>query len=206
MRSHLIVGVAAAALFTAACGNDTNLVEDTPPDAAVEQALADPYNPAATPAAAQDSAHEAQEFVNAAGQAAMVEIRTAEMALERAYDPAVKAFAQQVIDDHTAAKAALTSAASAALLSPPPEMLDDFHMRRINDLNETDGHEDFDKDFMALQLDAKNDALDLFRDYAQDGDVAQLQSFASQTVATLETQKTLAEQLNEKVRDQDRPG
>ncbi len=206
MRTHLIVGVAAAALFTTACGNETNLVEDTPPPGAVEQALADPTNPATTPAAAEDVARNAQEFVNAAGQASLVEIRTAEMALERAYDPDVKAFAQKVIDDHTSAQAALANAASAAALAPPPSTLDDFHMRRINDLNETDGDEDFDKDFMALQLDAKNDALDLFRDYAQDGDVAQLQSFASQTVATLESHKMTAEQLKEKVDGQERPG
>lgn len=206
MRTHLIVGVAAAALFTAACGNETNLVEDTPPAAAVEQALADPANPATTPAAAQDVARTAQEFVNAAGQATLVEIRTAEMAVERAYDPEVKAFAQKLVSDHTAANSALKQAATAAALAPPPETLDDFHMRRINDLNETDGDADFDKDFMALQLDAHNDAMDLFRDYAQDGDVAQLQSFASQTLVTLESHKAMAEQLKDKVADQERPG
>lgn len=206
MRTHLIVFVAAAALFTAACGNETNLVEDTPPAAAVEQALADPANPATTPAAAQDVARTAQEFVNAAGQATLVEIRTAEMAVERAYDPEVKAFAQKLVSDHTAANDALRQAATAAALAPPPETLDDFHMRRINDLNETDGDADFDKDFMALQLDAHNDAMDLFRDYAQDGDVAQLQSFASQTLVTLESHKAMAEQLKDKVSDQERPG
>ena len=211
MRTHLIIGVATAALFTAACGNETSLVEDrTLATDRTDMAMNDPAYPdamlGALPQAEQDAARSAQDFVNAAGQATLVEIRTAEMALERAYDPEVKAFAQKIVDDHTAANNALREAATAAALAPPPTVLDDFHMRRINDLNETDGDEDFDRDFMALQVDAKNDALDLFRDYARDGDLAQLQSFASQTVATLESHKTMAEELNEKVKDQDRPG
>lgn len=207
MRTHLIIGVAAAALFAAACDNGTELVAD---DTAMTDTTA--IDPAAgtsadlSPADAETRAREAQEFVNAAGQANLVEIRTAEMALERAADPDVKAFAQKLIDDHTAAGEALRAAASAAALAPPPETLDDFHMRRINDLNESDGDEDFDKDFMALQVDAHNDTIDLFRDYATDGDVTQLQSFASQTVATLETHKMTAETVKEKVDGQDRPG
>ena len=79
-------------------------------------------------------------------------------------------------------------------------------MRRINDLNETDGDADFDADFMALQVDAHNDAIDLFKDYAQDGDIAQLKSFASNTLPTLEEHKTKAETLNEAVRKEDKPG
>src|ERR1044072_7105875 len=89
---------------------------------------------------ADATARKAQDFVNAAGQAGLVEIRTSEMALERAKNADLKTFAQKMIDDHKAAGEKLKAAASAAGLMAPPETLDDFHMRRINDLVETDGY------------------------------------------------------------------
>jgi putative membrane protein len=204
MRSTLIFGAAAAALLAlGACDNTTETAANdtmTTPDGAI-------VDPAAAPPADVDAqVREAQDFVNAAGQANLAEIRTAEMALERASSADVKAYAQSIIDEHKAAGEQLKQAASAAALAPPPETLDDFHMRRINDLNETDGDADFDADFMALQVDAHNDAIDLFKDYAQDGDIAQLKSFASNTLPKLEEHKTKAETLNDAVRKEDKPG
>lgn len=199
MRNELIISVAAAALLgLAAC------------DSKQETALTDPAAPASTieaaPADVDAQVRKAQEFVNAAAQANLAEIRTAEMAVERAKSADVKAFAQAIIDEHKASGEALKAAASAAALAPPPETLDDFHMRRINDLNETDGDEDFDADFMALQVDAHNDAIDLFKDYAQDGDIAQVQSFAATTLPKLEEHKVKAEAVQKTVKDAPKPG
>lgn len=203
MRNHLIIGVAAAALFSlGACGEktDTAMTDTTTPAPGT-------VDPATAPAPADIDAQvrEAQDFVNAAGQANLVEIRTAEMALERGSNAEVKAFAQKLIDEHKASGEALKAAASAAALAPPPETLDDFHMRRINDLNETDGDEDFDHDFMALQVDAHKDAIDLFKDYAADGDVAQLKTFAATTLPKLEEHKATAEQVEGKVKPSKAP-
>ena len=74
---------------------------------ATETALADP-------ASADNVAREAQDFVNAAGQASLVEIRTSEMALEKSTSADVKAFAQMMIDNHKAAIDRLKAAASSA--------------------------------------------------------------------------------------------
>jgi putative membrane protein len=191
-KSRIILFTAAsvAALSLAACGDNMNS-DSALMTPATETALADP-------ASADNVAREAQDFVNAAGQASLVEIRTSEMALEKSTSADVKAFAQMMIDNHKAAIDRLKAAASSASLRPPLDVLDDFHMRRINDLVETDGDADFDADYSALQIDAHNDAIKLFEDYAKDTDAtAQLKMFADETLPTLQAHKAEAEKIRE---------
>jgi putative membrane protein len=190
-RIALFAAASFAAIALAACGEKTDelATNETP---ATETAM---------PADAEAATREAQDFINAAGQAGLVEIRTSEMALEKAKSADLKTFAQKIIDDHKAAGEKLKAAASAAALAPPPETLDDFHMRRINDLVETDGDEDFDADYAALQVDAHNDAIKLFEDYSRDtNSVAQLKAFADEALPTLTAHKAEAERVRDLVK------
>jgi putative membrane protein len=205
MLRTALTGVAAAALLSlAACGDgydDTALVDDR----ADEIAAADPAAPGVDPNApmdVNDSMREAQDFADKAAQASLVQIQTGEMAIERASTPEVKALAQQLVDQHTASLNELRSAAMTAALAPLPEALDDFHMRRINDLSETDGDADFDADYIALQVDAHSDAIDLFEDYSRDGDLAALNTWASAKLQDLQAAKVEAEQIKEAVDEQ----
>jgi putative membrane protein len=190
-RLTLLAAAGLAALSLAACGDKSddlaaNTVTPTTTDTATPNADA--------------TARKAQDFVNAAGQAGLVEIRTSEMALERAKNADLKTFAQKMIDDHKAAGEKLKAAASAAGLMAPPETLDDFHMRRINDLVETDGDEDFDADYAALQVDAHNDAIKTFEDYSKDAEaVSQLKMFADEALPTLTAHKAEAERVRDVV-------
>lgn len=191
-RLYLIGAASIAALALAACGEKTDLADTTTPaeTATVDTASAD----------AEAAIREGQEFVNAAGQAGIVEIRTSEMALEKSKNADVKTMAQKIIDDHKAAGEKLKAAASAAALAPPPETLDDFHMRRINDLVETDGDEDFDADYAALQVDAHNDAIKLLEGYSKDVNaIPQLKMFADETLPTLVAHKAEAERVRDVV-------
>lgn len=188
-RILLMSAASVAALALVACGDNMS---------ANAELTAPPTETAANPAAAENAAREAQDFVNAAGQASLVEIRTSEMALEKSTSPDVKAFAQMMIDNHKAAIDKLKAAASSASLMAPGEVLDDFHMRRINDLVETDGDADFDADYAALQVDAHNDAIKLFDGYAKDADAtAQLKSYADEMLPTLQTHKAEAEKIRD---------
>jgi putative membrane protein len=190
MSRFMLFGAASlAALTLAACGDNMSSNVLTAPTTDIASA---------SPASAENAAREAQDFVNAAGQASLVEIRTSEMALEKSSSADVKAFAQMMIDNHKAAIDKLKAAASAASLMPPADVLDDFHMRRINDLVETDGDADFDADYAALQIDAHNDAIKLFEDYARDTDAtAQLKMFADETLPTLQVHKAEAEKIRD---------
>jgi putative membrane protein len=77
-------------------------------------------------------------------------------------------------------------------------VLDDFHMRRVNDLVETDGDADFDADYAALQVDAHADAIKLFEGYSKDTNAtAQLKSYADEMLPTLQAHKVEAEKIRE---------
>jgi putative membrane protein len=195
MSRFMLLGAASlAALTLAACGDNTGAELTTP---TTETALVDP-------AAAENAAREGQDFINAAGQASLVEIRTSEMALEKSANADVKAFAQMMIDQHKAGIDKIKAAASSTAMMPPADVLDDFHMRRINDLVETDGDADFDADYAALQVDAHNDAIKLFEDYSKDSDAtAQLKALADEMLPTLTTHKAEAEKLRDTVTKKD---
>ncbi|MEP7210548.1 MAG: DUF4142 domain-containing protein [Alphaproteobacteria bacterium] len=188
-RIHLIAAVSAAALLGAsACSKpaSTAATETTTTVAA------------ATPATDTEmNVKLAQDFVNAAGQAGLAEIETSKLALQHSNNPDVKAFAQMMIEDHTKAGEALKAAAAAAALAPPSETLDESHMRRVNDLTQDKPGENFDADYMHLQVDAHGEAIKLFQDYAKDGKIPQVQSFAEATLPTLETHRTKADSVNE---------
>ena len=189
MRFVLMSAASLAALSLVACGDNMS---------ANAELTAPPTETAANPAAAERAARAAQDFVNAAGQASLVEIRTSEMALEKSMSPDVKAFAQMMIDNHKAAIDKLKAASSSASLAPPLDVLDDFHMRRINDLVETDGDADFDADYAALQIDAHKDAIKLFEGYSKDTNAtAQLKSYADEMLPTLKTHQTEAEKIRD---------
>lgn len=188
-RTLLISAASVAALALVACGDNMS---------ANAELTSPPTETAANPGAAETAAREAQDFVNAAGQASLVEIRTSEMALEKSTSPDVKAFAQMMIDNHKAAIDKLKAAAASASLMPPADILDDFHMRRINDLVETDGDADFDADYAALQVDAHNDAIKLFEGYSKDTDAtAEMKSYSDGMLPTLQAHKAEAEKIRD---------
>lgn len=197
-RIMLVSAASLAALALVACGDNSN---ELAADTAAPATDPAPTQPASVAADAETSIRKAQDFLNAAGQAGIFEIRTSEIALEKSKSADVKAFAQKMIDEHKAAGEKLKAAASAAALAPPPETLDDFHMRRINDLVETDGDADFDSDYAALQVDAHNDAIKLFEDYSKDSAaISQVKMFVDEVLPTLTSHKLEAETVHDSVK------
>ncbi|MFT3722284.1 MAG: DUF4142 domain-containing protein [Hyphomonadaceae bacterium] len=190
MNRLFLAGAASLAVLAfAACGNNTDSAMIAPGEI-----------PAVGTASAENTAREAQDFINNAGQASLVEIRTSEMALEKSASPDVKVFAQTMIDQHKAGLDKIKAAAQAGSLMAPAEILDDFHMRRINDLTETDGDADFDADYAALQVDAHKDAIKVFEDYAKDADAtADLKALAEEMLPTLTAHMRAAEKLRDTV-------
>jgi putative membrane protein len=190
-RSHLIAAVGVAALLGVAACNKPADTASTPATTTVA-ANSTPATPATD---TETNIKQAQDFVNAAGQAGLAEIETSKLALEHSTNPDVKTFAQMMIDDHTKAGEALKAAAAAAALAPPSDTLDETHMRLVNDLTQDKPGESFDADYMHMQVDAHNDAVKLFGDYVKNGKVPQVQSFAEATLPTLEMHKTRADSV-----------
>lgn len=167
-RHFLLVGVAALSLTLAACGQKNDQTAAVAPDA----------NPAATIPTPTDETS-APAFVEKAAASDMFEIEAGRIALDRATNPEVKAFAQMMVDGHTKTTADLKAAiAASGLMITPPATLPDDKSTALADLRSVDAA-GFDKAYMDGQVDAHQATLNLMSRYAQDGDSPQIKGAAA---------------------------
>jgi putative membrane protein len=137
----------------------------------------------ASPALAKTST---ADFVKKAAIANKFEIDSSQLALKQSQDDGVKAFAQQMIDDHTKAGDAFGDALkSAKTPMTPPTDLDKSHQKDMDKLGKLQAAS-FDKQYIKMQVSAHKDAVKLFTDYSKKGDDASLKNFATTTLPTLQ--------------------
>ena len=106
------------------------------------------------------------------------------MALKKSTSQDVKDFAQLMIDDHGAANQKLKQLARQKGL----EMSDDASLMakaKTMILKLREG-ESFDEAYANNQVQAHEDTIELFRNYAQQGQDQEIKSFAKETLPTLE--------------------
>jgi putative membrane protein len=142
-----------------------------------------------------------RDFIQKATMGNEFEILSSQEAIQRAQDTKVKEFAQKMIDDHTQVGEDLKVALKEADLSSSitePVVLDSDHQEKLDDLKKSDANS-FDDDYIDAQNDAHEDAVDLFRDYSEDGKNAALKAFAAKTLPALEMHKKQVEALNDEL-------
>lgn len=146
------------------------------------------------------AAADTSDFIAKAVMSDMFEIESSKLAVQKSGDPEVKAFAQQMISDHTKASADLKIAAMADGFTAAqiPTGLDEAHTKKISKLKEAKNGKDFDTLYTDDQNKAHDMAVSLFRDYGQDGDKANLKAFAQKTLPTLKMHEEMAEKLDAK--------
>ncbi|MGE3831119.1 MAG: DUF4142 domain-containing protein [Parvibaculaceae bacterium] len=130
------------------------------------------------------------EFVEKAGLAGLFEIESSRVALKKSQDSDVKAFAEKMIADHTAAGEALKAAAKGNV----PAALDADHTKLLGQLTEA-STDDFDRLYVEMQLDGHADAVALFAGYAESGDDPSLKAFAEKTLPTLKRHHQMIEAI-----------
>lgn len=155
-RSLLIASAASLALAACATGGD----------------MADPVAAAGDMTPNQRSA-----YVEMAAASDLYEIRSSQLAAARAQNPEVRAFAQMLIEHHTATTQQLTAAASAAGTPPSPNLMP-MQAEMIAQLQGANGAA-FDRVFTRQQVQAHQMALALHSNYASNGDTASLRSTAA---------------------------
>lgn len=139
-------------------------------------------------------AEKAQDFVAKAAAANQYEIETAKIAADKAVSPAVKEYARKLVTDHTRAKAELEAQAKVAGVNMIAPVLDNDQLKDIDNLMRANA-QDLERDFIKMQKDAHQEAVELFRDYAKEGDNATLKTFAAKMVPDLENHLAQVEQL-----------
>ncbi len=147
-----------------------------------------------TAALAADLSHRDKEFIKKATLAGKGEIAAAQVAQTQSSDPKVKAFAQQMIEDHSKAGEELAGIAQSKGVTPPADA-DSSHRKLAAKLQKLQ-NADFDKKYLkeAGVKDHKG-AVKLFADEASKGKDPDLRAFASKTLPTIQHHYEMAQAL-----------
>lgn len=196
------VAAAAIALLTACNKTDNQAPTPTPSPSAentVPETTPAPGTNSETVSAVEDAVSGAvgsvdaatttstQGFIEAAAISDMYEVEAAKIALQRSQRADVKAFAQKMLDAHTATTNELKRLVSGENIAVTiPTALDSRHKGMIENLTGA-AAADFDGRYIDQQEMAHNQASTLFKGYADNGDSAALKQFAATTLAAINT-------------------
>lgn len=139
-------------------------------------------------------AAEGENFIDEASAKGIAEIETAKLALDKSEAEDIRTFAQKMIDDHTQANQKLAELASQhddLELSDEATPMDKAKAM-ILQFREGDN---FDQAYANNQVVAHEQTIELFREYAQNGENAELKQFAEQTLPKLEQHLKHAQEL-----------
>ncbi len=132
-----------------------------------------------------------KKFIMKAAQGGMAEVQLAQLAQQKSTDDNVKKFAQKMIDDHTPANQKLTDLASSKGDTPPTE-LSAADQKMMSKLQGMDGKK-FDSTYLKGQIKSHKDMLKLFTDESKKGSDPDLKAFADQTIPTVQSHITMAQ-------------
>lgn len=138
---------------------------------------------------------DAGPFVTKATMGNGLEIESSRLALEKAKAQDVREFAQTMIADHTKAAQELEAILRESNATAPTNKMDASHQQQIDRLKNADEAK-FDREYMQLQTKAHEDAIALFRQYAQSGSDAKLRAFAQKTLPELERHAGMVRKLS----------
>jgi putative membrane protein len=161
---------------------------------------------AGTPAAAQSIGEQTgvnsvlgispstHDFVMQVAVSDMFEIQSSQLAVQRSDGP-TKAFAEQMVKDHTKTSDELKALIAAdTVKETPPTVLDSTHQKKLDALGKLKGG-DFTKQYHSDQVNAHEDAVSLFERYAKSGENAALKDWAGKTLPALQHHLEMAKQL-----------
>ncbi|KAA3509753.1 DUF4142 domain-containing protein [Agrobacterium vitis] len=136
-----------------------------------------------------------EDFVKEAATSDMFEIASSKLAIERG-DASTKAFAQKMLSDHQKTTDELKALiASGKVKAPLPQAMTSSQQTMLDKLNGLQG-EDFNKQYHADQESVHEDAVDLFKRYGEDGDNADLKTWAATTRPALDHHLMMVKDLN----------
>jgi putative membrane protein len=135
-------------------------------------------------------------FIEMVASSNAFEVQSSQLAKTNASSDAVKKFAKQMITDHTKAgeqfKAALESVETTSSVSNTT--LQPKEQQALDKLKAASG-ETFDKEYVAAQVKAHDEAVALFRSYSNSGDDPALKEFAKKTLPVLEMHQQHVKEL-----------
>ncbi|MDI3261865.1 MAG: DUF4142 domain-containing protein [Fulvimonas sp.] len=154
---------------------------------------------AGTPTDAASTGQNKQDtrFLHKAAAGGIAEVELGQQALQQAQSPAVKQFAQQMVDDHSKANRELTELAANKKITVPSEP-DASSKALASKLSSLKG-DAYDKAYMAAMVKDHRKDVALFKraTQSQDQDIRQ---FAEKTLPVLEHHLSMAEQVSKSLK------
>jgi putative membrane protein len=135
-----------------------------------------------------------KKFLKDAAIGGMVEVELGKLAAEKAASDAVKQFGQKMVEDHTKANDELKEIARKENINVP-DSLDSKHQSRIDKLSKLSGT-DFDRAYIKDQLKDHQQDVKEFQNEAENGSNAEVRTFASKTLPTLQEHLNMVKDLN----------
>ena len=136
-----------------------------------------------------------QTFANTVAASDAFEIETSKLALTDATVPAIKAFAQKMIEAHTASTAKLTAIAASGTPGITPNAALSADQQTTLDALKASSGKDFDQAYLADQVAGHQKTLDALRSYSTGGDVQQLKMFATTLIPIVTAHLNMAKGL-----------
>lgn len=164
--------------------------------------------PMLDPAALAAPAASTQSFVEDVAMSDMFEIESGQLASSQAASTKVKSFGQKMVDDHTKTTNDLKKLIDDEKVEVKlPASLDEDHQAKLDKLQALTG-DAFDRAYIPMQVSAHEKAVDLFQNYADTGENADLKQWAQNTLPALKGHLDEAKQLSSEIKmagdDQDR--
>ncbi|MEE4460647.1 DUF4142 domain-containing protein [Azotobacter chroococcum] len=136
---------------------------------------------------------DADDFVDEASAKGVAEIESGKLALQKSTSPDIKAFAQQMIDEHTASNQQLAQIATTKKLEVATEA--ELMSKAKKWILQLRDGESFDEAYANNQVASHENTVELYRKAAQQVEDAELKAFASKSLPTLEQHWEKAKQL-----------
>lgn len=134
-----------------------------------------------------------QQFLQHAARDGLAEVQLGHMAAERASNPEVQRFGQQMVTDHAKANQELMALAQSKNISIPKD-IDKQHQKTAEALAKKQGT-DFDREYMRDMVTDHEKAVQLFSTVAKEGTDDDIKAFASKTLPTLQEHLQMARQM-----------
>jgi len=138
-----------------------------------------------------------RRFATKAAELNTEEVRLSELAAQQASNPEVRAFAQQLVTEHTQATTELGSLSTRKGLDPMAR--EDYDQRAVTKLGKKTGS-DFDKAYLEKMVDAHDDAIDLFEKETKNTKDPDLQAFANKMLPSLREHQQHARNLEQTIK------
>jgi putative membrane protein len=197
-----VIAVAVAVL--AACGGESNRgagvpeTDTTGTAQSVQQTgTASATTTGVTGGTVSATSGDDKDFVSKAGMAGLAEVQMGNLALQKAQNADVKAYAQRMVTEHSASNAELAQLATVKGLALPTE-LGGEHKSGLEHLNSLSGAE-FDRAFMQHMVADHRSAVSLFESATTTARDADIKAFADKTLPVLREHLAQAEQISGKV-------